>query len=48
MKFECQTHTTVEDGGRIEMNWCSLVYEDLNDMSNHGCLLKIGMIWATT
>jgi hypothetical protein len=26
----------VKDGGRIEMNWFSLVYEDLNDLSDHG------------
>jgi hypothetical protein len=30
------------------MNWFSLVYEDLNDLFDHGCLLRTGVIWATT
>jgi hypothetical protein len=37
-----------KDGRRIEMNWFSLVYIDLNDLFDHGCLLRRGEVWATT
>jgi hypothetical protein len=30
------------------MYWFSLVYKDLNDLSDHGCLLRTGEIWTTT
>jgi hypothetical protein len=37
-----------KDDGRIEIYWISLVYEDFNDLSDYGYLLRIGVIWATT
>jgi hypothetical protein len=40
-----ERHTRLaKDGGRIEMYWFSLVYEDLNDLYDHGCLLRYGQL----
>jgi hypothetical protein len=38
----------VKDGGRIKMYWFCHVCEDLNDLFDHGCLLRTGEICATT
>jgi hypothetical protein len=47
MKYDGKHTRPAKDGGIIEMYWISLVYEDLNDLSDHGYLLRTGEIWAT-
>jgi hypothetical protein len=46
MKYDGKHTRPAKDGERIEMYWISLVYEDLNDLFDHGCLLRTGEIWA--
>jgi hypothetical protein len=36
MKYDGRHTQLAKDGRRIEMYWISLVYEDLNDFSDHG------------
>jgi hypothetical protein len=47
MKYDGKHIRPAKDGGRIEMYWISFVYEDLNDLSDHGCLLRTREIWTT-